>query len=191
PQKAQLTLQTTLPCRSVVTQTLERGEGGDATRPAGPVSINPSLDFGPHLFLRLNPYQGPTTMDALFDLFDRLPQRIGMTPIMRPYLVKTTTPDGSRYLSALTMIAESHISLHVFPDQDEAFFDIFSCKFFDTEPVLEVLSQELGGNIREHLLLPRGQRYSQLRTERKQQLLQTQRWLATTHPGVLEGVKKF
>lgn len=189
PAKAQLTLQTTLPCRSVTTQTIERGEGGDVAAVAGPMSMNTSLDFGPHLFLRLNPYEGPKEMDALFDLFDHLPQRIGMTPIMRPYILKTRAPDGTRYLSAITMIAESHITLHVFPDHGEAYFDIFSCKFFETDAVLEVLAPLLGGNIREHLLLPRGQRYTQLRTERSQAILQTHRWLATTHPSVIDGLK--
>jgi S-adenosylmethionine/arginine decarboxylase-like enzyme len=189
-QRAQLTLQTTLPCRSAFSQTLERGEGGEMTHATGPTSINPALDFGPHLFVRFSPYQGPASMDALFDLFDQLPQRIGMTPIMRPYLMKTTTADGARYLSAMTMIAESHISLHVFPDYGEAFFDLFSCKFFDTEAVLRVLFQDLGGNAKEHLLIARGQRYNQLRTERRHALIQTNRWLATTHPTLYESASK-
>ncbi|MCC6553408.1 MAG: S-adenosylmethionine decarboxylase [Polyangiaceae bacterium] len=190
-QRAQLTLQTTLPCRSVFTQTVERGEGADARRPIGPMSINPSLDFGPHLFVRFSPYQGPTTMDDLFDLFDRLPPRIGMTPIMRPYVIKTAAPDGGRYLSALTMIAESHVSLHVYPDSREAYFDLFSCKFFDTDAVLRVLFQDLGGNAAEQELIARGQRYAQLRTERKQALSQTNRWLATTHPDLHQLVTKI
>jgi hypothetical protein len=154
------------------------------------VSINPQLDFGPHLFVRFSPYQGPTTLDALFDLFDQLPQRIGMTPIMRPCLLKTTTADGGRYLSAMTMIAESHICLHVFPDHGEAFFDLFSCKFFDTESVLQVLFRDLGGNAKEPLLTARGQRYSQLRTERKNELVQSHRWLTITHPRVIEGINR-
>lgn len=184
-QRAQLTLQTTLPCRSVFTQTVERGEGGDMTR-SGPHSINPKLDFGPHLFVRFSPYEGPATMDALFDLFDQLPQRIGMTPIMRPYLVKTKAQNGETYLSAMTMIAESHISLHVFPNSSEAFFDLFSCKFFDTESVLRVLLKDFGGNATEQVLASRGQRYTQMRTERRQVLTQTNRWLATTHPGLYD-----
>jgi S-adenosylmethionine/arginine decarboxylase-like enzyme len=188
--RAQLTLQTTLPCRSVFTQSVERGEGEQIAPPMGQTSINPSLDFGPHLFVRFSPYQGPSTMDALFDLFDTLPQRIGMTPIMRPYILKTKTKDGRSYLSALTMIAESHISLHVFPEQGEAFFDLFSCKFFDTDAVLKVLFEDLGGNAQEHSLIARGQRYSQLRTERRQALIQTNRWLATTHPEVYESAAR-
>lgn len=180
--RAQMTLQTTLPCRSAFTQTLERGEG----ELQGDTSINPANDFGPHLFVRFSPYRGPATMDDLFDLFDTLPQRIGMTPIMRPYLLKTKTQDGGTHLSALTMIAESHISLHVFPDHGEAYFDLFSCKFFDTESVLRVLFRDLGDNAQQHLLIARGQRYNQLRTERRHALVQTNRWLATTHPDLYE-----
>jgi len=29
------------------------------------------------------------------------------------------------------MIAESHVSLHVFPHEERAYFDLFSCRFFD------------------------------------------------------------
>jgi S-adenosylmethionine/arginine decarboxylase-like enzyme len=90
----------------------------------------------------------------------------------------------------MTMIAESHICLHVFPDAGEAFFDLFSCKFFDTDAVVRVLFEALGGNAREHLLIARGQRYSQLRTERRHALIQTNRWLATTHPGLYESASK-
>ena len=66
----------------------------------------------------------------------------------------------------MVMIAESHITLHIFPDSDEAFFDLFSCKFFDVEPVVRVLAEQFGGNVTEQVLVPRGQRYLQLRTER-------------------------
>jgi S-adenosylmethionine/arginine decarboxylase-like enzyme len=114
-----------------------------------------------------------------------------MTPIMRPYLVKTATREGVTYLSAITMIAESHVSLHVFPDTGEAFFDLFSCKFFDPETVLSVIFKDLGGNAAEQMLVARGQRYSQLRTERRQVLMQTNRWLATTHPALHETASKL
>jgi S-adenosylmethionine/arginine decarboxylase-like enzyme len=188
--RAQLALQTTLPCRSVFAQTLERGEAAELIRSTRRPSIDPAHDFGPHLFMRFSPYQGPTSMDDLFELFDRMPERIGMTPIMRPYLLKTATADGARYLSAITLIAESHVSLHIFPDHGEAFMDLFSCKFFDTDAVLKVLVEDFGGNAREQVLVSRGQRYTQLRTERRTALDQTNLWLAASHPHLHERAAK-
>lgn len=190
-QRAQMILQSTLPCRTVRSQTIERGGEGDFAhrRRVAKETVDADSDFGPHLFLRFSPYRGPRTMDELFDLFDTLPPKIDMTPIMRPYLLKTPTGRGSHVLSAFTMIAESHISLHVFPDSDEAFFDLFSCKFFDTERVVKVLVDALGGHATEEVMMSRGQRYKDLRTERKEVLGQTNRWLATTHPDLVKELE--
>jgi len=183
-QRAQMMLQTTLPCRSVITQTVERGSGGDLVARRGRESVNPDSDFGPHLFMRFSPYRGPATMDDLFDTFDSLPEKIGMTPIMRPYVLRTPNGGGACVTSAITMIAESHISLHIFPDSDEAFFDIFSCKFFDAESVTRVLKAEFGGNATETVLVARGPQYLQMRTERPQVLSHVNQWLASSHPKV-------
>ncbi|WP_437760627.1 S-adenosylmethionine decarboxylase [Sorangium sp. So ce1389] len=183
-QRVQMMLQTTLPCRSVFTQTVDRGEGGDLQERRGHEVVSPEADFGPHLFLQFSPYRGPTSLDALFDIFDHLPAKIGMTPIMRPFVVKTATREGTPVISAMVMIAESHITLHIFPDSDEAFFDLFSCKFFDVEPVVRVLAEQFGGNVTEQVLVPRGQRYLQLRTERPHVMSHVNQWLAASHPGV-------
>jgi hypothetical protein len=88
------------------------------------------------------------------------------------------------------MIAESHISLHVFPDSDEAFFDLFSCRFFDVDPVVRVLTREFGGHCTEQVLVARGQRYFQLRTERPNVLSHVNLWLSTANPGAYERMPK-
>jgi hypothetical protein len=102
-------------------------------------------------------------MDTLFALFDRLPRSIGMTPIMRPYVIRDTLPDGRRVLSALTMIAESHVSLHVYPDDERAYFDIFSCRFFDRDQVVRSWRSSAAPSTRRW---SPGEGYRYLRTER-------------------------
>jgi S-adenosylmethionine/arginine decarboxylase-like enzyme len=174
-RQARLLLEQIFPCASVETNVIRRGNGGDTTFPR-PHLIDRGVDFGPHVFLHAVPYAGPATMDQLFDLFDQLPSSVGMTPIMRPYLVKTALPYGGHVLSALTMIAESHISLHVFPDGN-AFFDLFSCKFFDSEHVVSTLERELGGNVVHRMMVSRGGRFKQQRTQRHDVLEHTNRWL--------------
>lgn len=175
---ARLMLEQIFPCASVETHSVERGEKGEREFLKGQ-ETDTNLDFGPHLFLHLKPYKGPTTMDALFDLFDKLPPSVGMTPIMRPHLIKTDWPKGRQVLSALTMIAESHISLHVFPKEEEAFFDLFSCKFFNTEDVGKTIEAQLGGNVQSRVMISRGCRFKSQRTKRSEVLTHTNRWLRT------------
>jgi S-adenosylmethionine/arginine decarboxylase-like enzyme len=73
-------------------------------------------------------------LDGIFNYFDGLPSKVGMTPIIRPYVI-TSRVDGQAVVSGLTMIAESHIALHVFTKSRKAYFDVFSCTFFDTRKV--------------------------------------------------------
>lgn len=50
--------------------------------------------------------------------------------------------------STFAMIAESHLSLHTFPELGYASFDCYSCKWFDTDKVIEVMNHHFTtGNI--------------------------------------------
>ena len=100
-----------------------------------------------------------------------------MTPIMRPYVIRETLGDGRQVLSALTMIAESHVSLHVFPDEERAYFDIFSCRFFDREQVVPQLKACFPGGTVHEALIARGSRYRYLRTERADEHAKSRAWL--------------
>ena len=127
------------------------------------IAINESLDFGPHLFLDFDNYEGPTSMDELFEVFDTMPFQIGMTPIMRPYAVKNTAGDV-KSISILTMIAESHISFHYFPESKRAYLDLFSCRFFNYNEVSETLKRVFKSKISNETLMSRGSKYHHLKT---------------------------
>lgn len=170
-RRLQSLLEAVLPCEMTTVSRVTRAPG--ALRD---VESDAANDFGPHLLLDLDDYQGPRTLDDLFDLFDRLPAAIGMTPIMRPYVVRNATADGP-VTSAMTMIAESHISLHVFEATRRAYFDLFSCRFFDRAPVVARIRAELGGGPMREALVTRGSKYRLLRTEREVELSRSKRWL--------------
>lgn len=140
------------------------------------LEINEALDFGPHLFLDFMNYQGPKTLDALFELFDTLPSEIGMTPIMRPYGIKSMY-QNQKILSILTMIAESHISLHYFPETKQAYLDLFSCRFFDYPKVSDKLKKEFNSDINNEVLISRGSNYQQFRNDVDLQTLRSKAWL--------------
>ena len=83
--------------------------------------------------------------DLVFRFLDEYPDAIGMTKIVLPqvytYHGKTTEDWG---ISGFVLIAESHISIHTFPDRQYVNIDIFSCKDFDAESSLEVVKDTFG-----------------------------------------------
>jgi S-adenosylmethionine decarboxylase len=92
--------------------------------------------YGPHLMMDLNDCN-PAILDdleACFKLLNELPERIGMIKITQPYVFRYSGPvpedDG---ITGVTIIAESHISLHTYPRKRFVFVDLFSCKPFDVE----------------------------------------------------------
>lgn len=79
-------------------------------------------------------------LSFLYDLLDELPGRIGMLLIMPPILRKwLKPPDLENGVSGFVLIAESHISIHTFPEKQRFYFDCFSCKEFDAPEVLRIL----------------------------------------------------
>jgi S-adenosylmethionine/arginine decarboxylase-like enzyme len=140
------------------------------------IPIDEKTDFGPHLFLNFTNYGGPRTMDDLFELFDTLPARIGMTPIIRPYAIKNRI-GGEPALSIMTMIAESHISLHYFPKTGRAYLDLFSCRFFDYGEVGARLKQEFASEVAQEILISRGSKYLNHRSEPELQAAKAKSWL--------------
>jgi S-adenosylmethionine/arginine decarboxylase-like enzyme len=149
----------TFPAERVASYLLEREKKESYP---GNIAISETLDFGPHLFLDLDNYEGYASLDQLFDLFDALPFQIGMTPIMRPYAIKNTVRNVEA-ISVMTMIAESHISFHYFPDSKQAFLDLFSCRFFDYDEVSGKLKKMFKGDITNETLISRGSKYQQFK----------------------------
>jgi len=161
------------PSERYIENYVNRTEGERLTRPA----IDTQRDFGPHLFLDFEDFKSPADMDGIFTYFDSLPHKVGMTPIIRPYVIKNKV--GSEdVLSGLTMIAESHISLHVFQESRKAYFDLFSCSFFDNRKVLRELRQGLKGRLVHDTLISRGSKYKKFREGAAQKAKFSRAWLS-------------
>jgi S-adenosylmethionine decarboxylase len=92
--------------------------------------------YGPHLMLDLNDCNSAILddLEACFRLLNELPEQIGMTKITQPYVFRYSglVPEDEG-ITGVTIIAESHISLHTYPKKNFVFIDIFSCKPFDVE----------------------------------------------------------
>ena len=70
--------------------------------------------------------------DLVYRFLDEYPDAIGMTKMIPPqvYTYRGRTPEDWG-LSGFVLIAESHISVHTFPDRRYVNIDVFSCKEFD------------------------------------------------------------
>lgn len=103
--------------------------------------------FGPHLIIDAGGCDRAKLVDQtyLYRLLNELPGKIGMTKMTLPHVVEwldkwAETPGFSGFV----MLAESHISLHTFPDSDYVFLDIFSCRDFDVESAKKMLIEAFG-----------------------------------------------
>ena len=78
--------------------------------------------------------------DLVYRFLDECPDAIGMTKIVPPqvYTYHGKTPEDWG-VSGFVIIAESHISVHTFPDRQYINIDIFSCKDFDEQSSLELV----------------------------------------------------
>ena len=94
------------------------------------------------MHLLIDGYKGNTEKMWDEDLVRRFlsdyPSSLGMTKLCEPQVL---TYNGPRVedagVSGFVIIAESHISIHTFPNRDYVNIDVFSCKSFDNERALQ------------------------------------------------------
>ena len=103
------------------------------------------IGFGPHLMVdgyQAN-YEVLSSVEAITNFLDELPKEIGMTKIMPPYVFKYDGGDKPEDwgVSGFVIIAESHISIHTFPEKEYFSLDIFSCKDFDMDKAVRIIKE--------------------------------------------------
>jgi len=81
-----------------------------------------------------------TDQSRVYDILNNLPKKLGMHKMSLPHVVKWLDPGATiEGISGFVMIAESHISIHTFPEKDYVFIDVFSCKGFDVDEATKLL----------------------------------------------------
>lgn len=86
-----------------------------------------------------------TDTEFIHNFLDTYPKQIGMTKVSTPKVsqYKSTNPQEEG-ISGFVLLAESHISIHVFPERSYINIDVFSCNYFEPEQVAKVLEQQFG-----------------------------------------------
>lgn len=85
-------------------------------------------------------------MNLVFRVLDKLPSVIGMKKITAPYVMPY---DGDKKpedwgVSGFVMIAESHISIHTYPEKNYLTADVYSCNHFDSGKAVDFLVKAFG-----------------------------------------------
>lgn len=97
--------------------------------------------FGPHLMI--DGMEGDkkllNSIVVAKKILTDLPKKIGMRAIARPLVLKY---DGGAIpedygVTGFVIIAESHISLHTFPEKGFVTADVYSCKDFDIDKAIK------------------------------------------------------
>ena len=129
--------------------------------------------FGPHLMLDLYGCDlgKIKSVDVVSRWLDEMPDRIAMTKIMPPYVFKYSGLKPEDWgVSGIVLIAESHISIHTFPEKGYATIDLFTCKDFDTDSVAAMIVKEFGAKTYEKNVLNRGRHFPKDLMQNKQML---------------------
>lgn len=76
-------------------------------------------------------------LDFIYNFLSKYPEEIGMTKIMPPYVFKYYAPVPEDWgISGFVIIAESHISIHTYPEKLYLSVDVFSCKPFNADKAI-------------------------------------------------------
>ncbi len=122
----------------------------------------PEFGFGVHLMVDgygCDP-AGLEDMSLIYSFLDEYPVQMDMTKIMPPYVFryKGSVPEDWG-VSGFVLIAESHISIHTFPEKQYLSLDMFSCKPFDTQKAVEKIKKYFKIQKYEMKVLDRGQEF--------------------------------
>lgn len=118
--------------------------------------------FGPHLILEAYgcPKDALGSLTRVSEVLDAYPEKLDMTKIMPPYVFKYTgTVPDDWGVSGVVLIAESHISIHTFPDKGFVTLDIFSCRDFDVDAAVDYFCREFKPENYDKELIMRGREF--------------------------------
>lgn len=122
----------------------------------------PEFGFGVHLMMDGYGCDRAVLEDIkfIYDFLDEYPDQMDMTKIMPPYVFRYNGSVPEDWgISGFVLIAESHISIHTFPDKQYLSLDMFSCKPFDTDEAVETVRRHFKMQKYEKRVLDRGQEF--------------------------------
>lgn len=122
-----------------------------------------TIPFGLHVMMDMYNCSPDVLNDKelVYNILDTLPGKIGMRKLMQP-AVTFAQPNGKKDpggWSGFVMIQESHISIHTFIKRRFVTMDIYSCKQFDTQKVINYFKKKFKTDDVEIEIEVRGKKY--------------------------------
>ena len=117
------------------------------------------VGFGPHLVLDGHGCRKKKLQDLnlIYRILDEFPAGIGMTKIMPPYVFRYGGGRPEDWgISGFVLVAESHVSIHTFPEKCFISVRIFSGGSFDSELATDLLKKTFEMERVEQRMLDRG-----------------------------------
>jgi S-adenosylmethionine decarboxylase len=106
------------------------------------------MHYGKHLLVEVitkNPKE-LTDKKLIKKVFEEIVKAVNITPVLKPVIyqfpAKLKAPKKLKGgLTAFYIIAESHLAIHTWPENNYFAFDLFSCKDFDERIVIQILKK--------------------------------------------------
>ena len=123
-------------------------------------TVNNATTYGMHLTVRISHVEKQAVLndaDKVAGFLKDLVDRVGMRVLAGPLVgIEEGVPE-KRGMSAVIILYESHAAIHTYPELGEAFLDLFSCKRFSSDQVMNALSDYFGNfNVVEQSVADRG-----------------------------------
>lgn len=103
---------------------------------------------GTHLMVDMSECDGDlSNTDFVEDVLVSVSEMAGMKIVKGPVsLYHEHQEEEERGVTAFAVIADSHICIHTYPFKKSLYFDLFSCKEFDTNLILKKLKDSFQPN---------------------------------------------
>jgi S-adenosylmethionine decarboxylase len=124
-----------------------------ASRPESPPAPAPPSCRGTHLICELYGASHLTDVNHVASALEAAARACGATHLdtrLHPF-------EENGGVTGAVLLAESHVTIHTWPEHDYAAVDVFLCGDCDPEAALPVLEEAFGPETMEHCTMERGQ----------------------------------
>ncbi len=97
-------------------------------------------------------------INLLFETLNELPEKIGMRKIGFPHIAQFKEAEIAG-ISGIIMVVESHISIHTYSNKEFISLDVYSCKQFNPQIVIDYIKKIYNIGEMEINVIDRGKKF--------------------------------
>lgn len=121
------------------------------------------MHYGKHLLVEVitKNQKDLTNKNLIKKMFENIVEAVNITPVMKPIVYQfPQKPDSPKNIkggiTAFYIIAESHLAIHTWPENNYFAFDLFSCKNFNEKKVITIIKKTFSVKRLYHEVIERG-----------------------------------